>query len=1169
MTPLLDEVSAASGRLTVSGAPEGVDARFLAGLARRLETGAVHVARDEGRMAALAEAVRFFDPEVEVWRFPAWDCLPYDRASPNGEVGARRADMLSRLAETGEGAVRPRLLVTTVSAALQRVPARASFAGTVFAGRIGGHVSLEALNEFLARNGYARTGTVMEPGEYAQRGGLMDIFPPGGEAPMRLDFFGDELESIRLFDALTQRTTGNAAAFRLGPVSEVTLDQTSIDRFRAGYRQAFGAVTGDDPLYHGVSAGRRHVGMEHWLPLFHGALESVFDYLPGARISLDPLAEEAVAARLGQVREHFEARRDYIAARGEEAPPYNPLPPEALYLAQGEWDALSTERAALALTPFQVPPADDVADLGGRRGRDFAAERAHDGLDVFTALGDHLRVHVLAGRRVAIAAFSQGSADRLSTLLADQDIGPVPVVSDLAAMTELPRAKPALVVLPLEHGFETEDLVVVGEQDILGDRMVRAGRRSRRAEEFLSSAAELATGDLVVHAEHGIGRYEGLVTIDVGAAPHDCLHLTYEGGDKLYLPVVNIEVLSRYGSEDADANLDRLGGAAWQARKARLKARLKDMAEALIKVAAARALKTAPKICIDDPLYATFCARFPFEETEDQLNAIEDVMVDLEAGRPMDRLVCGDVGFGKTEVALRSAFATVMAGGQVAVVTPTTLLARQHYATFEERFRDLPVIIRQLSRLVSNKDAADVRAGLESGRADIVIGTHALLGKRIEFNDLKLLIVDEEQHFGVKHKERLKQLREDVHVLTLTATPIPRTLQLAMSGVKELSLIATPPVDRLAVRTFVLPFDPVIVREAILREHYRGGQAFYVCPRIQDIPGIVAFLRDQVPEVKFVVAHGRLPGGELEDVMEAFYDGAFDVLVSTTIIESGLDIPNANTLIVHRADMFGLAQLYQLRGRIGRAKKRAYSYFTLPPRHAPTANAEKRLKVLQALDTLGAGFSLASHDLDIRGAGNLLGEEQSGHIKEVGLELYQQMLEEAVAHARDNEGMEDVGEGDWSPQISIGMAVLIPENYVADLDLRLGLYRRLGRLRESAEIDAFAAELVDRFGPLPEEVSHLIEVVEMKRLCREANIEKLEAGPGGVTVCFRDDYFANVAALVAFIDSQAGTAKLRPDHRLVFRRQWETADARLRGARDLLVRLAGVAQSSAAAPSAA
>ncbi len=1165
----IEQVVGAPGRLTLAGAPEGVDAQFLAGLARRLDGGLLHVARDEGRMMALAEALAFFDPGLEVWCFPAWDCLPYDRASPNAEVAARRADMLSRLAEPGAGAGRPHILVTTVSAALQRVPMRASFAGTVFEGRIAGAVSLDALGAFLARNGYSRSGTVMEPGEFAQRGGLLDIFPPGGEAPMRLDFFGDELESIRLFDPLTQRTTGKAVEFRLGPVSEVSLDQASIDRFRAGYRRAFGAVTGEDLLYHGVSAGRRHIGMEHWLPLFHEGLESLFDFLPEARIALDPLVEEAVVARLSQIEEHFEARKDHVAQRGDEAPPYNPLPSERLYLRQGEWDEVLAARAALALTPFRAPPSESVIDLGGRRGRDFAAERQHDGLDVFGALRDHLRAHVSAGRRVAIAAYSPGSADRLATLLGDYEIDDASVVADGPALAGLARGRLALIVLALEHGFETDDLVVVGEQDILGDRMRRAGRRSRRAEEFLTSATELGVGDLVVHAEHGIARYEGLLTIDVGGAPHDCLHLRYDGGDKLYLPVVNIEMLSRYGSEQAGVALDRLGGAGWQARKARLKSRLEDMAEALIKVASARALKSAPKIDADDPLYATFCARFPFEETEDQSRAIEDVMADLAAGRPMDRLICGDVGFGKTEVALRSAFATVMAGGQVAVVTPTTLLARQHFETFAERFRDSAVEIRQLSRLVATKDAAATRADMESGRVDIVIGTHALLAKRIRFKALELLIVDEEQHFGVKHKERLKQLREDVHVLTLTATPIPRTLQLAMSGVKELSLIATPPVDRLAVRTFVLPFDPVIVREAILREHYRGGQSFYVCPRIQDLPDAATFLRDNIPEVKFVTAHGRLSGGELEEVMSAFYDGAFDVLVTTTIIESGLDIPNANTLVVHRADMFGLAQLYQLRGRIGRAKKRAYSYFTLPPRRAPSANAMKRLKVLQALDTLGAGFSLASHDLDIRGAGNLLGEEQSGHIKEVGLELYQQLLEEAVARARDGEGMDEVERGDWSPQIALGMAVLIPGDYVADLDLRLGLYRRLGRLREAAEIDAFAAELVDRFGPLPREVSHLIEVVEMKRLCREANIEKLEAGPGGATVAFRDNDYANLAGLVAFINSQAGTAKLRPDHRLVFRRQWETPELRLRGARDLLVRLAGIAQASAAPPSAA
>ena len=528
----------------------------------------------------------------------------------------------------------------------------------------------------------------------------------------------------------------------------------------------------------------------------------------------------------------------------------------------------------------------------------------------------------------------------------------------------------------------------------------------------------------------------------------------------------------------------------------------------------------------------------------------------------MDRLICGDVGFGKTEVAMRAAFVAAMSGLQVAVVVPTTLLARQHYRNFVERLAGLPLRIGQLSRLVSQSDAAEVRAGMKDGSLDIVIGTHALLSRSIEFKRLGLLVVDEEQHFGVRQKERLKKLREDVHVLTLTATPIPRTLQLAMSGVRDMSLIATPPVDRLAVRTFVLPYDPVIVREAILREQFRGGQVFYVCPRIEDIAGLEERLRNLVPEVRIAVAHGKLPAAQLEDVMTAFYERRYDLLLSTNIIESGLDIPTANTMIVHRADMFGLAQLYQLRGRIGRSKQRGYAYLTLRPGRILTAAAERRLSVMQTLDTLGAGFTLASHDLDIRGAGNLLGEEQSGHIREVGIELYQAMLEEAVATARGQAApMEQAAE--WTPQISLGTSVLIPERYVPDLHVRLGLYRRLSGLVDAAEIDAFAAELVDRFGPLPEEVENLLNIIAIKQLCREAGVAKLDAGPKGAVVTFHNDEFANPAALVSFIGKQAGSVKLRPDHRLVYRRQWDDQQMRLAGARRLLSDLAKVAKAAA------
>ncbi|HEX2136515.1 MAG TPA: transcription-repair coupling factor, partial [Microvirga sp.] len=623
-----------------------------------------------------------------------------------------------------------------------------------------------------------------------------------------------------------------------------------------------------------------------------------------------------------------------------------------------------------------------------------------------------------------------------------------------------------------------------------------------------------------------------------------------------------IELLTRYGSEETEVQLDKLGGGAWQARKSRLKQRIREMAGALMKIAAARVIKEAPRLLPPEGLYDEFSARFPYEETEDQLNAIEAVLDDLGRGRPMDRLVCGDVGFGKTEVALRAAFVTAMAGKQVAVVVPTTLLARQHYRTFLDRFRGLPLNVAQASRFVPAAEMKKVKEGLADGTVDIVVGTHALLGKSIKFKELGLIVVDEEQHFGVAHKERLKELRAEVHVLTLSATPIPRTLQLALTGVRELSLITTPPVDRLAVRTFVTPFDPLLVREALLRERYRGGQAFYVVPRVEDLAEVRAFLDREVPEAKVAVAHGQMAAGQLEDVMTAFYEGKYDILLSTTIVESGLDIPTANTLIVHRADMFGLAQLYQLRGRVGRAKTRAYALFTVPANKTLTVQAERRLKVLQSLDTLGAGFQLASHDLDIRGAGNLLGEEQSGHIKEVGYELYQQMLEEAVSQLKA--GIEEPAEEQWSPTIAIGTPVMIPESYVSDLQLRLGLYRRLSTLETDAEIEAFGAELVDRFGPLPSEVDQLLKIMAIKVLCRRANVEKVEGGPKGIIVSFRDNAFANPGGLVSYVAEQGSFAKVRPDMRIVFIRDVEHPDERTKATTTILRNLVRLAEKRAA-----
>jgi transcription-repair coupling factor (superfamily II helicase) len=1144
--------------VTLFGAPEGYDAAAIGTLLTAGVAGSwLHVCRDDGRMARFAAALAFFHPEIEALTFPAWDCLPYDRVSPNGEIVSRRIATLTCLVAAESAA---RIVLTTVNALVQRVPPRRIFDGRILTLRPGGRVGLDRLQSFFRNNGYIRTDTVRESGEFAVRGGIVDLYPAGAAEPLRLDFFGDTLESVRSFDPLNQRSTGKLDEAVLRPVSEVLLDDEAVRRFRSRYREQFGATGTDDPLYESVSAGRRYVGMEHWLPFYYERLETLFDYLPGAGVSLDYQADEVRAHRFEAIADSYAARRNVTPAARAGSPMYRPIHPEQLYLGGDEWRAAMRGRPVVGVSPFAADHSDgDAFDAGARPARNFAAERADPKVVLFEVVRDYLDAERKSGRHVAVAAFSQGSADRLLTVLRERGVSDLRRIADGRALESLPRSAVGLAVLPVEQGFASDTVVVLGEQDILGDRLARTTRRRRSLDQFISEATALTPGDLVVHADHGIGRYEALETLDVAGAPHDCVRVLYAGDDKLFVPVENIEVLSRFGSEDAGVQLDRLGGVAWQSRKARVKRRIRDIAGELIRVAAERQLRPGELLAPPEGIYEEFAARFPYPETEDQLNAIADTLADMASGKPMDRLICGDVGFGKTEVALRAAFIAAMAGSQVAVVVPTTLLSRQHFRSFTERFAGLPLRIAQLSRLVPAKDARQVKKELTDGQLDVVIGTHALLAKDVRFARLGFLIVDEEQHFGVAQKEKLKQLKADVHVLTLTATPIPRTLQLALSGVREMSLIATPPIDRLAVRTFVMPYDPVTLREAIMRERDRGGQIFYVVPRIADLDEVRERLREIAPEIKYAVAHGRMAPSELENVMTAFDERAYDLLLSTNIIESGLDIPSANTMIVHRADMFGLAQLYQLRGRIGRSKIRAYAYLTLPERKKLAPTAQRRLEVMQTLDTLGAGFQLASHDLDIRGAGNLLGDEQSGHIREVGIELYQNLLEEAVAAAR-TEGSGQTTPEEWSPQITIGTPVLIPEGYVSDLGVRLGLYRRIAALLDRREIDGFAAELIDRFGALPPEVDNLLEIIAIKRACREAGIEKLEAGPKGAVIALRENRFANPAGLVDLIQRNAGTLKLRPDQKLVYLRNWEDAKTRLTGVAKLAQALAKIAR---------
>ena len=1157
----VEPVTAETSGVLVTRARVGLDGRFIAERARSAGRTVLCVTRDAQRSEALAGLVGFFAPEVEVLSLPAWDCLPYDRVSPSSEVTAERLATLMRLAErsTREGDTDPCLLLVSANALVQRVPTPELVIEGHFTLRAGGHVDREALAAYLERNGYRRTSTVVDAGEYAVRGGLLDIFPTGAPKPVRLDFFGATLESIRSFDAASQRSLDRLRELDLRPVSEVMLDVEAIERFRRAYLRTFGAIT-DDPLLDAISEGRTFPGMEHWLPLFHDRLVTLFDYLDDPpEVVFDHLALEALDARTALIGEHYEARvAPEMSNKGFGAAPYRAIEPHLLYLDEQQLRGLWRDRPQWRLTPYDAPESEqhEILDLGGRRGRDFAAERADRSVNLFDAVVGHVRDLLAKASSPILTAHGDGAADRLGQVLVDHGLDPPRRIATLGEHVE---GTAAIAVLPVEESLDAPGLCLLGERDLLGERLNRAAARRRRSDKIIQDVGTLAEGDLVVHAEHGIGRFGGLVTLEVGGAPHDCLKLVYAGGDKLFVPVESLDVVSRFGRAENDGQLDKLGGVGWQTRKAKVKKRIREMAEELIGVAAARATREGERMVLPPGLYDELAARFAYEETDDQLTAIEAVLDDLASGKPMDRLVCGDVGFGKTEVAIRAAFVVALSGKQVAILAPTTLLARQHYAVFSERMAGLPIRVGHVSRFVTTKEATEVKKALARGDIDVVIGTHALLAKNITFKDLGLVVVDEEQHFGVAHKERLKQMRAEVHVLTMTATPIPRTLHMALSGMKDMSIIATPPVDRLAVRSFVMPVDPVVLREALLREHHRGGQSFYVCPRVSDQAKLKQELERLVPELKVAVANGRLPARELEEVMAAFYDRKIDVLLATNIIESGLDIPTANTLIVHRSDMFGLSQLYQLRGRVGRSKVRGYAYFTVPADKILREAAERRLQAIQSLDGLGAGFQLASHDLDIRGAGNLLGDEQSGQIREVGFELYNHMLEEAVAAIKSAADGGEAPDTAWSPQITVDAAALMPESYIGDLDLRLTMYRRLANLESEEEIDAFAAELVDRFGAMPEETKHLLQIIAIKQLCKLANVRKLDVGPKGVVMGFHNDTFPEPERLIRHIGQSKGRMRVRPDHRVVVLRETRSPEERLTVARrtvDELARLA-------------
>ncbi|MBL8573304.1 MAG: transcription-repair coupling factor [Hyphomicrobiaceae bacterium] len=1114
---------------TLASVPDGLEGRILGELARQQGAGTgaslVFVARDGSRLPAIEQALGFFAPDVEVLILPGWDCLPYDRVSPNSIVVARRMTTLAALAKR-TARTKPLVLLTTVNAAVQRLPTPDLIARQSFSARPGNRFDMSNVVKWLEDNGFSRTATVRDTGEYAVRGGIVDLYPPGFDAPVRLDFFGDTLESIRAFDPESQRTTGTLHGLELVPMSEVTLVPDTIARFRTGYVARFGTSNRDDLLYQAVSEGRRHAGIEHWLPLFHGGLATIFDYCPAAPFVIDTRTDEAVIERLDQVGEHYQSRVESLE-RGDAGVPYKPIEPKELYLTREEWTVRLADSSSTRLTPFAVPDRPDVIDLGGRQGRSFAAERAAGDVNVFDAVIDHLgTLRNQQKRHVIVAAWTEGARDRLAQVLADHGLERTQAIGRYDEILAYPRGTVGLAILGLEAGFELPDVVIVAEQDILGDRLVRPKRKKAKGSEFLTEVTGLNEGDLVVHADHGIGRFLGLKTITAAGAPHDCLEIQYHGGDKLYLPVENIELLSRYGADDdGAAQLDRLGGGAWQARKARMKSRIREIAAKLIQTAALRALKTAAPLTPTEGLYDEFCAKFPYDETEDQLNAIEAVFDDLGSGKPMDRLICGDVGFGKTEVALRAAFKAVQGGRQVAVLVPTTVLAQQHLNTFRERMAGYPIAIEMLSRFRSRAELKKILAATAAGQVDILIGTHRLLQRDVVFRELGLVVIDEEQRFGVKHKEIFKRMRATVDLLSMSATPIPRTLYMALTGARDLSVIETPPTNRHPIQTIVKTYDEKLVVDAVRFELRRGGQVFYLHNRVQTIDLVAARLRELMPDVRVGVGHGQMHADELEEIMTDFVAGRYQVLVSTTIIESGLDIPNSNTIIIEGADRFGLSQLYQLRGRVGRFKHQAYAYLLLHRHTRLLEVARQRLTAMRQHNQLGAGFRIAMRDLELRGAGNLLGAEQSGHIVGVGFELYCQLLRQSVARLKGEKSAAAirasvtldfvfVGEGAAPASDAAGRHVdgytalkdaekahavevariqaRIPPAYLAETRLRIDAYRKLALADSLAALKQIEADLRDRFGKFGDEVRALLLITEIRIRAEQKGIVSVE-----------------------------------------------------------------------------
>jgi transcription-repair coupling factor (superfamily II helicase) len=1060
----------------------GALAACLLRLARAAEARAVlHVAGSERRAEALGRVLREFAPDIAVVVFPPWDCLPYDRAPPSREVMGRRIVALHALAQTSRA---PRVVVTTPDALIQRVPAREHSAIAFRTLRVGDSLNLDEFGTCLRKAGYELDERVDEPGEAALRGQVIDVFPPGASAPVRIEHDDGAIVTMRRFDSVSQLTTDTIDDVLLYPAVEyASQGPTASETHGAG-----------------------------WLPDEASRLETLFDYLPDATIVLDAKAEDRRQAVLEQITDAYRGR-----AKGGAADAGHVFPSrDRFYLSEAEWCEQLKGRPIV-----QIEEAD--ADVRCGVVPSFAVEPEPE-----RAFARYIRAELKAKRRVVLAA-PAGKALRALVREAAKasQRKPVRALDWNAGLAAEPGSLNSLEA-DLDGGFVDEDVTVVTAVDLWGSRAQAGSHAEQRAIDLVPAGSEFRIGDAVIHLDRGIGLLQGIETVAAEGSDTDMIRLQYADEDKLMVPVDELDRICRYGAPD-HISLDRLDGEAWLKRRTRIEEEIAETGRRLTELTRERATRSAPKLVPAKQDYERFARRFPYSETPDQLRAVEDVLDDLARGRPMDRLVCGDVGFGKTEVALRAAAAVALAGKQVAIVAPTTVLVRQHLQTFRRRFAEFGIEIGHLSRLVSPAEARAVKQGLRDGSLRVVIGTHALAGKGIRFKDLGLVVIDEEQRFGMAQKTRLRDVAKNVHVLTLTATPIPRTLQATMIGLQELSTIVTPPAQRRPIRTFLTPFDEVTVRQALLRERRRGGQSFVVCPRIEDIEPMARRLAEIVPELAVLVAHGKMPADAIDETMVRFADGDGDVLLATNIIESGLDVPCANTMLIWRADRFGLAQLHQLRGRVGRGRVRGVAYLLTDPNAKIGAATRKRLQTLTTLERLGAGFAISARDLDARGAGDLFGEDQAGHVKLIGMSLYRHLLARALQNARAAPPREE-----WSPQFNIGLGGRIPESYVPEQEVRINLYARIGKLADESELELLRDEMEDRFGVMPDETRQLFTLMQLKHVCRRLGIARVDAGPQAVAFTFRDKQRA-APALQRLIKAAEGALAWNGD-RLVYRR---------------------------------